>query len=440
DRNSYSRESPTLPDSDSAQSESSGASQKTDSTVFDLEDDSPVDEMKLRLWSLMTSTWLNFDRVLVSPAHEELKAPNNAQAGKGKAKEHSEVADSRILVVDGLGTDEWSYYCALTYPSTTVYNLSPSLSAANADPSEEDGSPACLTKPPNHKQIHHTSFDTVFPFPVGFFKAVSLRFLPSSTYPSLPFILQQCQRVLAPGGYIEISVLDADLVNMGSRTKRAVELNRSIMLREFEQAVANAIPGTVSSLTASTMATRPMSERVTRLLEKGFEDVNQCIVRLPVIGHIDGSISKGSLPGSFDATATANKGMPLKIESSDLNVTDVVSKVGRYWYTRTYERVMTGEKGESMGRSMWMDKGLLRECSKKKTGARMLVAYARKASAVPTEQRPMVRLEAPSTGLHNADGIDRQIEFPITPGMVPKPLVVKKKAALDIGRRVAFKE
>lgn len=541
--NAYSRESPTLPNHDDRPSESSAASDKTNSTVFEL-DESPIvemaqfatatsappkihiiplkegqdknqppstpfsmtkflqyyagtgvqenddsgvlnaidavhhstgstksrisngsnssngssgssafsevgldDEMKLRLWALMASTWLNFDRVLVSPAHEEF----GGVSVKGKEKATDKVregVEGRILVVDGLGTDEWSYYCALTYPSCKVYNLSPSLNSSE-DGTEND-SPTGLSKPPNHKQIHHTSFDTVFPFPVGFFNVVSLRFLPSSTYPSLPFILQQCQRVLAPGGYIEVTVLDADLVNMGNRTKRAVDLNRGIMVREFEETAMNATPGTVSCLSASTIAAKAASERTLRLLEKGFEDVNRCLVALPVVGHIDGSISLGSVQGSIDQThnpviikpaevAGGEQGSLRKpIDAPNSNITDVVSKVGRYWYTRTYERVMTGERGESMGRSMWNDKGLLRECSKKKAGMRMLVAYARKPPAVQVEGKSAPKLAVPQGGERKED-MSSNITIPITPGVFPKPLAVKKTGATG-QKSVAFQE
>ena len=407
-------------------SSSSGGSRGSTFSELGLED-----EMKLRLWGLMASTWLNFDRVLVSPAHEQLKG--GSTKGKEKATETvPEDLEGRILVVDGLGTDEWSYYCALTYPKCTVYNLSPSLSSSETG----SGSPTGLSKPPNHKQIHHTSFDTVFPFPVGFFNVVSLRFLPSQTYPSLPFILQQCQRVLAPGGYIEISTLDSDLFNMGNRTKRAVDLNRAIMIREFEETAANSVPGTVSCLSASTIAARPATERVLKLLEKGFEDVNRCIVMLPCVGHIDGSVSMGSVHGSLDLThkqrQNGSDGVLSKpTDANDTNITNVVSKVGRWWYTRTYERVMTGEKGEAMGRSMWMDKGLLRECSKKKTGMRMLVAYARKASNARTEEKIPMMLVVPQDGIPT---------IPITPGVYPKPLEVKKTVNSGQHRRVAFQD
>ncbi len=36
------------------------------------------------------------------------------------------------------------------------------------------------------------------------------------------FVLSEAKRVLRPGGYLEFSVLDMDLVNMGNRARRAV--------------------------------------------------------------------------------------------------------------------------------------------------------------------------------------------------------------------------
>ncbi|KAL9114587.1 MAG: hypothetical protein Q9187_007428, partial [Circinaria calcarea] len=61
----------------------------------------------LRFSAVMTSRWLSFNRVLFSPAQEELE--NNKQ--------------DRILVLDGLCNDDWSTYCAMTYPDAIVYNL-----------------------------------------------------------------------------------------------------------------------------------------------------------------------------------------------------------------------------------------------------------------------------------------------------------------------------
>ncbi|KAF8471742.1 hypothetical protein BDZ91DRAFT_653450 [Kalaharituber pfeilii] len=223
------------------------------------------------------------------------------------------------------------------------------------------------------------------------------------------------------------------------------------------------MPETVSPLSPATIAARPASERVLKLLAKGFEDVNRCIVGLPVVGHIDGSLSFGSVHGSIDHTqnppnvkpsegATNGQEMLRKpIDAHDSSITEVVSKVGRYWYTRTYERVITGAKGEAMGRSMWMDKGLLRECAKKKTGIRMLVAYARKASVPITQAgvKPTLKLMVPESVSKVADDAANSaitsssmtVPFKLDVSQSSRPVITNQIKRCNVSeRRVAFQD
>ena len=317
------------------------------------------DEMKLRPWALIASRWLSFDRVLVSPAHQALSSGNGG----------------RVLVVDGLGTgnpppanpgcisanipiaDDWSFYCALSYPSAKVYNLSQASPFPPPTGSASPVSPS-VPRPSNHHQVHYPSFATPFPFPKGFFNVICFRFLPSSSDAHWAFILSQCKRVLRPGGHLEVTLLDADLMSVGPRTQRAVDLVKAIMQRESEAA-------------GSTAAPRPASEKVLRILaKKGFEDINKCFVGLPAVGKV-GSSGGGGGGGERDFTEREHS----PEDPDDIN--EVVSKVGRWWYSRCYEGVITAQ-GEHMERSMWADRALLRECRKRHTNFRMLVCCARK--------------------------------------------------------------
>ncbi|KAI5857064.1 hypothetical protein BZA05DRAFT_387141 [Tricharina praecox] len=294
--------------------------------------------MKIRPWALIASRWLSFDRVLVSPAHQALSS------GSG----------GRVLVVDGLGTDDWSFYCALSYPSAKVYNLSQAFPFPPPTGSAPPVSPS-VPRPPNHHQVHYPSFATPFPFPKGFFDVICFRFLPSSSDAHWAFILSQCKRVLRPGGHLEVTLLDADLMNVGPRTQRAVDLVKAIMQRESEAVGSSAAP-------------RPASEKVLRILaKKGFEDVNKCFVGLPAVGKV-GSSGAGGERGTTEREHSPE-------DPDDIN--EVVSKVGRWWYSRCYEGVITAQ-GEHMERSMWADRALLRECRKRHTNFRMLVCCARK--------------------------------------------------------------
>ena len=337
--------------------DSSGSTATTRSTASTIVVE---DEMKIRPWALIASRWLSFDRVLVSPAHQALTSGNGG----------------RVLVVDGLGTgkapalsaklwlcisanipiaDDWSFYCALSYPSAKVYNLSQSSPFPPPMGSAPPVSPS-VPRPPNHHQVHYPSFATPFPFPKGFFDVICFRFLPSSSDAHWAFILSQCKRVLRPGGHLEVTLLDADLMNVGPRTQRAVDLVKAIMQRESEAVGSSAVP-------------RPASEKVLRILsKKGFEDINKCFVGLPAVGKVG---SSGGAAAERDIAEREHS----PEDPDDIN--EVVSKVGRWWYSRCYEGVITA-RGEHMERSMWADRALLRECRKRHTNFRMLVCCARK--------------------------------------------------------------
>lgn len=256
--------------------------------------------------------------------------------------------------------DDWSFYCAFSYPKAKVYNLSPSLSA---NPNGTPPSPS-TPRPPNHQQIHHPNFSGGFPFPGGFFNVISFRFLPSSSDSELPFILSECKRVLEPGGYLEVTMLDAELVNMGPKTKKAVNLVKAIMERE--------------SSSPSSSERKPSSERVLKILKRrGFEDINKCFVGLPTVAP-----AKDVDTTATTTTTTTPQPQPQQSQEPETVNETVMSSVGRWWYTRCYERVITAE-GEVMRRSMWNDRTLLRECGTRETTFRMLVAHARKPLKTP---------------------------------------------------------
>lgn len=326
----------------------------------------------LRFGALMTSKWLSFGRVLFSPVHFELKDPS----------------EDRVLVIDGLGKD-WSYYCALTYPEATVYNMSDEPSPANA---EENTSEPWSTLS-NHRHICHSSFKKAFPFPMHFFACVVLRFptaLPSSEH---RFILSEAKRVLRPGGFLEFSVLDMDLVNMGNRARRAV---RGLKMR---MQVAN----------DNTSLRNISDEIMAGIGRKGFVECNRCIVGVPVAGELpslDDAKSTTSKRKNSSASASnmnmdnlaAPKGPKPEVSFSDLlnissssdstdnGITDMVARVGRWWYSRCYESLVLPEAGEPgaatsgnlLESSIWRDESLVNECEKRGTSFKLLIGYAQK--------------------------------------------------------------
>jgi SAM-dependent methyltransferase len=342
--------------------------------IAETQADGLVSMANLRFGALMTSKWLSFGRVLFSPVHFELKDPN----------------EDRVLVIDGLGKD-WSYYCALKYPEATVYDIGPGASSSATASSDGQGEPWSTLR--NHRHICHESLTNALPFPMHFFACVVLRFptaLPSSVH---RFILSEAKRVLRPGGYLEFSVLDLDLVNMGNRARRAV---RGLKMR-MQVADENTSLRNISD------------EIMAGLGRKGFVECNRCVVGVPVAGKLpspDNSRNSASKrTGSIASSNSKKSGTPhapkgpkpevsfsdlLNVsspsESTDNGITDMVARVGRWWYSRCYESLVLPEAGEPgaatsgnlLENSIWRDESLINECEKRGTSFKMLIGYAQK--------------------------------------------------------------
>ena len=287
-------------------------------------------QSKLRFEALMTSRWLSFDRVLFSPAHNE-------------------VMGDRILVLDGLGNDDWSYYCAETYRDASIFNLSPT-------PSRPQQQTIALQLPQNHRQIQHLNLGNRFPFPPGFFAAAVLRFPLATSEGAYLNATLECMRVLRPGGYLEMSILDLDMVNMGNRARKA--------LRELKLRMQVAQPG---------VTLKPLIDNVQKMIKRsGFENLNRCILNVPVAGHVSNSRS-----GSMDLNSKSLEDLRKESQGKgDGSLAKSLSTVGRWWFTRCYE--MVALPYDDMERSIWNDKALLEECEKRETGFKLLLCYAQK--------------------------------------------------------------
>ena len=306
-------------------------------------EDTSSTQSNLRFSALMTSRWLSFGRVLFSPAHDEMN--NHRQ--------------DRILVLDGLGNDDWSFYCALTYPNAIIYNISPVQTSGNASVKKrEAGAYDSLS---NHRQIYHTSIAHPFPFPKGFFTAAVFRFPVASSENAYMSAIAEFKRVLQPGGYLELSILDLDMVNMGNRARHAV--------RQLKVSMQQNNPD---------VSLKPNSDNIQKMLgRRGFENLKSCMVDVPVAGAISSSRA-----GSFDSK-DMSLGDMLNDSSTrgDESITKMVSKVGRWWYTRCYETSLPLTQDSATKLSMWNDNQLLKECEKRETGLKLLICHAQKPTS-----------------------------------------------------------
>lgn len=341
-----------------------------------------VTRTNMRSASLMTSRWLSFGRVLFSPAHNHVKTGTHG----------------RILVIDGLGNDDWSFYCSLTYPDAEVYSLS-GRPVSTAAPH-----PAAWQPPTNHHTVYHAGLHNPLPFPKDYFTVTVLRFPVASPESVQSNIIQECKRVLRSGGYLEMSLLDRDMINMGVRTRRAVR-----GLKEM------------TYLADSSISLKPSSDNVQRILgTQGFDNLRRCMVRIPVSGMVvrSSNSTTSSSDKSFPTATTSSTAFSLPAISittagsqsthaacksspsddtnislgdllsdpspsaaNDESIAKIVARVGRWWYTKCYEDPVLPDTGDS-GPSMWNDRKVLRECQKRGTGFRMLIAHAQKPSEV----------------------------------------------------------
>ena len=335
------------------------------------EDNSPISQVNLRVGSMTVSKWLTFGHVLFSPARDDMVLKVSPPNG------HS------VLVIDGLGNDDWSFYAAETYPAATFFNLSP-RAPLPVDPS--GNAPAFPMTPPNHHQIQYTSNGDRLPFQAEIFTTVVYRFPTAAPESHYRNVINEARRVLKPGGYLELSILDLDLHNMGPRTRRAI--------RRLKEQTHTHTPNVHLGSTA---------DAILRLLgTRGFTDVKSCRVGIPAASPIprrgsDISSSDAKRPApvkTVETVETAKTAKKPKDQRSlaemindespvaDESITNMVARVGRWWHSRCYgdaamDPLARKPHNDTNAGGMWMDGALLAECDEWRTSLKLTVCYAR---------------------------------------------------------------
>ena len=190
----------------------------------------PARQSELHYASLEVARWLSFGRVLFSPAHEEIHT----------------LPERNVLVIDGLGNEDWSIYCAVTYESerAIIYDLKEDSSSGLSQASR-----GSAHTPSNHHRRSVSSLSDRFPFHSAFFSAIVLRFPPVMSETKMKSIITECRRVLVPGGHLEVMLLELDIVNMGVQTRRAV---RELKMRMTESAADLDLKPTIDQLPDTT--------------------------------------------------------------------------------------------------------------------------------------------------------------------------------------------
>ncbi|KAL7942938.1 hypothetical protein V8C42DRAFT_359889 [Trichoderma barbatum] len=312
----------------------------------------PLAQVNLRVGSMTVSKWLSFGQVLFSDIRH------------GLVRGVDSLERPSVLVIDGLGNDDWSFYAAETYSGADFFNLSPR--APLPAPDAQSSASRYPLSPPNHHQVQYLSHLDEFPFASHIFNCVVYRFPVAATESHYQNVLSEARRVLKPGGYLELSILDVDLNNMGNRGRRTI--------RRLKERIHETSPETNLASTA---------DLIVRLLGKsGFSTIKAARVGVPVASSITSSDDNAKGKGPAEKrTKRSSKDQPSLAEmmrdqspNADEGITNMVSRVGRWWYSRCYENATSQSSGKS---SIWNDKALLRECEDLGTSLKLMVCCAR---------------------------------------------------------------
>ncbi|KAI1499664.1 hypothetical protein F5X99DRAFT_389103 [Biscogniauxia marginata] len=163
-----------------------------------------LSQMSMANWHVSATKALNGGRLFSAPIAKRLTRMSRIGGARDRA---------RILDLGGQAACDWAWHCAIMYPNAKVYTVTTKamrqLSNSN------------VRGPPNHRQVAVERL-TRLPFPDAHFDLVSarelhtiLKFIGENGEDEWEGCLAEVMRVLKPGGYLEFSVLDSDIMNAG---------------------------------------------------------------------------------------------------------------------------------------------------------------------------------------------------------------------------------
>ncbi|PHH67243.1 hypothetical protein CDD81_3012 [Ophiocordyceps australis] len=219
------------------------------------------EQMSVSNWHTAATKLLNGGRLVSAPVARRLSRQ------PCKTMKHQ----VRILDLGGQPVCGWAWHCALQYPHAEIYTAT---TRALHQPCK---SKAC--GPPNHRHVTVQQLNKL-PFANDEFDVVSVRELHSSLkmfgehgQDEWESCLEECMRVLKPGGYLDFSILDSDIMNAGPLgLAKSVEFGFSLKTLGYDPS--------------------PTKTWLRRLDYAGFEHIRRVWMFLPL-----GPRQKGRNPG-----------------------------------------------------------------------------------------------------------------------------------------------
>ena len=204
-----------------------------------------LEQLQPSFWHLEALKTLSGGKLLKSPTGKRLK----------------DMQGAMVLDLGGDAECDWGWQVALDNPQSIVYTCSTGKKASGID----------LEGPKNHRKMVIPNFWTL-PFPNAHFDVVSARTLYTflkmvkrrgKAVDDYDLCLQECMRVLRPGGYLEFALLDAGIVHPGHNgNSLSVEFTFKLKPRGYDPS--------------------PTKRFIPRLRRAGFTDVKRAWMVLPM--------------------------------------------------------------------------------------------------------------------------------------------------------------
>ena len=327
------------------------------------------DQMRQASWNLQATKMLNGGKLFINPA-----------AGtKSNTSPPSYVTKKlRVLDLGGQATCDWAWQVALEYPRATVYTVTDQLATSK------------LRGPRNHRVVSVPNLWSL-PFPDDSFDVISARTLYTMLKTTrgnsgegadeYDRCLRECYRCLKPGGYIEFTLLDSDIINASGRQAVAasVEFGFNLKTRGYDP--------------------MPTKSFLGRLKGVGFEEIERAWIVLPFANTKSaGASTSASAGGSTTEPPSAhadqqpasaiNKtidpetgaiGMAVTADThaSTADVADVTGLAGAYAWERWMLKLQA-EMGKDEERIVESVGAALAEGGERGAGWRCLTGWARK--------------------------------------------------------------
>lgn len=223
-----------------------------------------LDQVNTVFWVIEAYKYINGGGLLNSPAVNLLKcAPSQTSDPLMSSSDYV-----RILDLGGQPNCDWAWHCAFEYTNAKIHtaNTEANLSSINAS----------IRGPSNHR-LNVVSNLYTLPYPDAHFMAISARSVfahlktvvpqdlhsPAEMIDEYDLCLRECLRLLKPGGYLEFSLLDSEIVHAGPlATALSVEFGFNLKTRGYDPS--------------------PTKNFLGRLRRAGFEDIKRAWTFLPM--------------------------------------------------------------------------------------------------------------------------------------------------------------